>query len=863
MMRTPDKGGWVASMNLRTKLLLIFVVIKVIPLVILAWFAWQAASELGKAVSFRAVSMADAMRDTQQKTGETAIQDAIDALDDRSREAIENLTTELARNVAQFLYDRDKDIAAAALLNPTEEAYTDFLRFRVRELVEHGPYRLSEDKTHWEPVAPLVPEAHEVNSPLPDNQKHFNTRPPEVLHRASQLRPLFLEMTFIGLDGRERIKLQTERAHGLLQAGLRNVSQKENTFIKAETYWPALQSLTEGELYVSEVIGAYVKPHWIGPYTPKVAEQKGKPFEPEASGYAGLENPAGRRFRGLVRWATPVFDRAGQKTGYVTLALDHSHLMAFTNVIRPTPERYAPISDPASGNYAFMWDHKSRNIVHPREYFMAGFDPQTGEPAPPWLDTDLFEAWEKSGLSWKAFSENAAPFQGQSLARKPSAASTASGFVGLDCRFLHFSPQCAGWHELTEQGGSGSFVIFFSGLWKLTTAAAIPYYTGQYGQTRQGFGYITIGANVDDFHKAATQSGERISALIRESDVQMHTQREALVHEIHSNLRNTAAGLAISTLVMVVAVIFIALWMANLLSSRITEVVSGIRRFEDGDLDHRLEVRGHDEMAALTASFNHMADAVQASISRIEQARQTAEEANRLKSEFLANMSHELRTPLNGIIGFAELLNLELTDEEHRNQAETILTSGHQLLGVLNDVLDFAKIEAGDLKLRTESVDLADVVLKAGQGFTAAAKEKKLTLSVHLEQTAITVQADPNRLRQIIDNLLSNAVKFTEKGGITLGLTQDGQMACLSITDTGIGIEEADLDRIFDDFYQVENFVTRKHAGTGLGLALARRMACLMNAQIHVHSKPGEGSTFVLSVPLASPGQSELGSFHG
>lgn len=199
-------------------------------------------------------------------------------------------------------------------------------------------------------------------------------------------RPLFLEMSFIGLNGLEKIKV-TQGC--VLNPGLRDVSLRENTFVKAETYWPELKKLKPGDIYVSEVIGAYVPTQWVGPYTKARAEELKQPFTPEASGYAGLENPVGKRIQGIVRWATPV-TKGGRVVGYVTLALDHAHLMAFTHKVRPTSDRFAPIADPASGNYAFMWDTQSRAIAHPRDYFIFGYDPHTGQPVAPWMDQDLW-----------------------------------------------------------------------------------------------------------------------------------------------------------------------------------------------------------------------------------------------------------------------------------------------------------------------------------------------------------------------------------------------------------------------------------------------------------------------------------------
>lgn len=139
---------------------------------------------------------------------------------------------------------------------------------------------------------------------------------------------------------------------------------RSNTFVKAETYFAELKKLKAGEIYVSDVIGAYVPTEAIGPYLPATLEKAGKPFKPENSAYAGTENPLGKRFRGIVRWAMPVV-KNGQITGYVTLALDHDHIRQFSDRLMPTEERYAPIADAIKGNYAFLWDYKSRAISHP------------------------------------------------------------------------------------------------------------------------------------------------------------------------------------------------------------------------------------------------------------------------------------------------------------------------------------------------------------------------------------------------------------------------------------------------------------------------------------------------------------------
>ncbi|HET8730363.1 MAG TPA: PAS domain S-box protein [Moraxellaceae bacterium] len=255
-----------------------------------------------------------------------------------------------------------------------------------------------------------------------------------------------------------------------------------------------------------------------------------------------------------------------------------------------------------------------------------------------------------------------------------------------------------------------------------------------------------------------------------------------------------------------------------------------------------------------TAELNAATQAAEAAQKSAENARRAAESANRAKSEFLAAMSHEIRTPLNSVIGFAGLLQHTALNAEQRELVELGRRSGESLLHLLNDLLDFSKIEAGHLDL--EQIDFdphleVDYALSLVQD---AANSKRL----HLHRNVTTprhVRGDPARLRQILLNLLSNGVKFTEKGEVGVRcseLSRRGDRIWLrfEIHDTGIGIDEATIDRLFQPFVQGDASTTRRYGGTGLGLVISKRLVDAMGGRIEVSSKPGVGSTFRVDLPF-------------
>jgi PAS domain S-box-containing protein len=242
----------------------------------------------------------------------------------------------------------------------------------------------------------------------------------------------------------------------------------------------------------------------------------------------------------------------------------------------------------------------------------------------------------------------------------------------------------------------------------------------------------------------------------------------------------------------------------------------------------------------------------------LETQNRRVQEANRLKSEFLANMSHELRTPLNGIIGFAELMHsgrVGPISDEHKEYLGDILSSSRHLLQLINDVLDLAKIEAGKLEFHPEKVEVKKLVYEIRDILRTLIAQKRINLEIKIDPKVEQIIIDPSKFKQILYNYVSNAIKFTpEAGHVYININQDGEEKFrIEVKDSGIGIHTEDFPRLFTEFQQLDTSRAKKFQGTGLGLALTKRLVEAQGGTVGVESIFGKGSTFYAILPQCTP----------
>jgi signal transduction histidine kinase len=229
---------------------------------------------------------------------------------------------------------------------------------------------------------------------------------------------------------------------------------------------------------------------------------------------------------------------------------------------------------------------------------------------------------------------------------------------------------------------------------------------------------------------------------------------------------------------------------------------------------------------------------------------------NRLKGAFIRNMSHEMRTPLTGIIGLADFLAEEV-EGAHREHIRLIRSSGERLLELMDSVLDLSMLESETFRLNPERIDVAETLRAVAESIRPLAERKGLFLKVEGAAESVQATLDRSYVERILKKLIGNAVKFTEKGGIALSLSAEDGRVSITVSDTGIGIGKAFRPSLFEAFEQESSGKTRSHEGSGLGLALTKRMVEVMGGTIHLTSKKSRGSTFTVSFPTENPAAPE------
>lgn len=377
-------------------------------------------------------------------------------------------------------------------------------------------------------------------------------------------------------------------------------------------------------------------------------------------------------------------------------------------------------------------------------------------------------------------------------------------------------------------------------------------------------------SNGTDAQAMRTIQGDNLSLL-----AEMNTAVGLLQAEGEAKVQRLRIAQITSMVLATLLAAFSFLTLRSSLRDPLQGLVQAAKKIEDGDYDSPVKVSGPQEIEALASTMNQLRESVNAQVADLNAAAtanaalaEEAREASRTKSEFLASMSHELRTPMNAIIGFAGLANkrgqkaLALIDTDSKaagflvkqaHYLEQIRGAGSDLLGLINSVLDLSKIESGNMDLYFENIEVKELVNGVTQTLLPVVEKKGNKLNVRISDACTEVNTDLTKVRQCIINLVGNAAKFTDNGEVNVTVsprTLNGlAYTAVEVRDTGIGMTELQVERIFQPFTQADSSTTRRFGGTGMGLTLVKNMADLLKGKIEVHSELHKGSTFTFSFP--------------
>jgi signal transduction histidine kinase/ActR/RegA family two-component response regulator len=374
----------------------------------------------------------------------------------------------------------------------------------------------------------------------------------------------------------------------------------------------------------------------------------------------------------------------------------------------------------------------------------------------------------------------------------------------------------------------------------------------------------TVGTSIAENHpgrvvmatgRASVQEGTMVRGDIMNAMVPVTRDGETIGYiwanelrtKIEQDFSRITSGMLTLIIIIYIVVVFVAILFFRRTTRDIAEIVKGVRELR-GDLTKRLSVAGGD-LGEVVESINTMA----ADILKAQEEHKAllmAEAANQAQRDFLARMSHEIRTPMNGVIGMTLLAKSAPTEAQRLDYIDKIQLSASLLLGIINDILDFSKIEAGKMEIESAPFHVDNIIDTVRDIVQPKADEKDIELNISVDASVPKmVRGDGMRLSQILLNLLGNAIKFTQEGSVTLTMraapTGGGKIRLdCSVRDTGIGMDEAQMENILKPFAQADSSTARKFGGTGLGLSISKALTELMGGRLAIASKPGEGSDF-------------------